>query len=53
LSPSSDTPEEGIRFHYRWLWATMWLLRIEIRSSGRALGALTAEPPPQPLDHLF
>jgi hypothetical protein len=22
---SSDTPEEGIRSHYRWLWATMWL----------------------------
>jgi hypothetical protein len=25
---SSDKPEEGIRSHYRWLWATMWLLRI-------------------------
>jgi hypothetical protein len=23
------TPEEGIRSHYRWLWATMWLLRFE------------------------
>jgi hypothetical protein len=25
LSLSSDTPGEGIRSHYRWLWATMWL----------------------------
>ena len=23
---SSGTPEEGVRSHYRWLWATMWLL---------------------------
>jgi hypothetical protein len=23
LSLSSDTPKEGIRSHYRWLWATM------------------------------
>jgi len=37
---SSDTPEEGIRSHYRWLWATMWLLGIELRTSGRAVGAL-------------
>jgi hypothetical protein len=33
-------PEEGIRSHYRWLWATMWLLGIELRTSGRAVGAL-------------
>ena len=26
--------------HYRWLWATMWLLGIELRTSGRATGAL-------------
>jgi len=26
--------EEGIRFHYRWLWATMyWLLGFELRAS--------------------
>ena len=25
LSVSSDTPEEGIRSHYRLLWATIWL----------------------------
>jgi hypothetical protein len=36
----SDTPEEGIRSHFRWLWATMWLLGIELRTSGRAVGAL-------------
>ena len=30
----------GIRSHYRWLWATMWLLRIELTTSGRALSAL-------------
>ena len=34
------TPEEGIGSHYRWLWATMWLLRIELRSSGRTVRAL-------------
>ena len=37
---SSDTPEEGIRSQHRWLWATMCLLGIELRTSGRALGAL-------------
>ena len=31
---SSDTPEEGIRS------ATMWLLGIELGTSGRAVGAL-------------
>jgi hypothetical protein len=35
------TPEEGIRSHYRWFWATMWLLGIELRNSGRADSALT------------
>jgi hypothetical protein len=30
---SSDTPEESIRSHYRWLWATMWLLGIELKTS--------------------
>jgi hypothetical protein len=38
-SLSSCTPEEGVRSHYRWLWATMWLLGIELRTSGRAVGA--------------
>jgi hypothetical protein len=37
---SWDTPKEGIRSHYRWLWATMWLLGIELRTSGRAVSAL-------------
>jgi hypothetical protein len=39
LSLSSDTPEKGIGSHYRWLWATMWLLGIELRTSGRAASA--------------
>jgi hypothetical protein len=37
---SSDIPEEAIRPHYRWLWATMWLLGIELQTSGRAVSAL-------------
>jgi hypothetical protein len=37
LSLSSDTPEEGIRSHCRWLRATMWLLGLELRTSGRAI----------------
>jgi hypothetical protein len=41
LSLSSDTPEEGIRSYYRWLWATVWLLEIELRTSGRAGSALS------------
>jgi hypothetical protein len=32
-------PEEGIRSHYRWLWATMWVLGIELRTCGRAASA--------------
>ena len=32
----SCTPEEGIGFHYRWLWTTVWLLGIELRTFGRA-----------------
>jgi hypothetical protein len=40
LSLSWDTPEEGIRSHYRWLWATMWLLGIEFRTSGRTVSTL-------------
>jgi len=38
LSLSSDTPKEGIGSLYRWLWATMWLLGIELITSGRAVG---------------
>ena len=37
---SSDIPEKGTRSHYRWLWAIMWLLGIELRTSGRAVSAL-------------
>jgi hypothetical protein len=37
---SSDTPEECIGSHYRRLWATMWLLGIELQISGRAVSAL-------------
>jgi hypothetical protein len=46
LSLSSDTPEEGVRFRYRWLWATMWLLGFELRTFGRAVGCS------YPLSHL-
>jgi hypothetical protein len=37
---SSDTLEEGVRSHYRWLWANMWVLGFELRTSRRAVGAL-------------
>jgi hypothetical protein len=40
LLMSSDTPEKGIRSYYRWLWATMWLLGIELRTSRRIVSAL-------------
>ena len=53
LSLSSDTSEEGMRFHYRWLWTTMWLLGFELRTSERAVCALNCwaispahSPPP-------
>jgi hypothetical protein len=46
LSLSSDTPEEGVRFCYGWLWATMWLLGFELRTFGRAVGCS------YPLSHL-
>ena len=36
----SDTPEEGIGSYYRWLWATLWLLGIELRTSARAASAV-------------
>ena len=34
-------PEEGVRSHYGWLWATMWLLGFELRTFRRAVSALT------------
>jgi hypothetical protein len=37
---SLGTTEKGIRSHYRCLWATMWLLGIELRTSGRAVNVL-------------
>jgi hypothetical protein len=40
-SLSSATPEEGIRSHYRWLWAAMWLVRTELRTSRRADSVLS------------
>ena len=39
-SLSSDTPEEGIRPHYGWLWATLWSLGIKLKTSGRSVSAL-------------
>jgi hypothetical protein len=52
---SSDTPEEGVRSHYRWLWATTWLLGFELRTSVRAVGALNhwAISPAPPLNILI
>jgi hypothetical protein len=44
LSLSSDIPEEGIRFHYRWLRATIWLLGIELRTSGSTVRAISPDP---------
>ena len=44
-------PEEGTRPHYRWLWATMWLPGIELRTFGRAGNALNhwaISPAPSP-----
>jgi hypothetical protein len=40
MTLSTCSPEEDIRSHYRWLWATMWLLKIELRTSDRAASAL-------------
>ena len=40
MSLSSDTPQDSIRSLYRWLWATMWLLGIELRTSGKAVSSL-------------
>ena len=37
---SSDTPEECIRSHYRWLCATMWLLGIELGTFRKSVSAL-------------
>ena len=38
---SSDIPEEDVRSHYEWLWATMWLLGFELGTFGRAVSFLT------------
>jgi hypothetical protein len=51
---SSDTPAEDIIFHCRWLWATMWLLGIELRNPGKEQSVfLTTEPSLQPLPVCF
>jgi hypothetical protein len=53
---SSCTPEESIRSHHRWLWATMWLLRIELGTSGKASSALNLwaiSPAPQVFNNFF
>jgi hypothetical protein len=44
MSLSSDTQEEGIGSHYRWLCATMRLLGIELRTSEEQSVLLPAEP---------
>ena len=33
-------PQESTKSHYRWLWATMWLLGIEFRTSVIIVSAL-------------
>jgi hypothetical protein len=40
LQLSSDTPKEGVRFYYGWLWATMWRLGFELMTFGRTVSAL-------------
>jgi hypothetical protein len=50
LELSSDTPEEGIRPYYGWLWAKMWLMGFEL--FGRAVSALTSRAI-APAPHLF
>lgn len=37
-------PEEGIGPHYKWLWATLGLPEIELRTSGRAVSVLNLWP---------
>ena len=49
---SSDTPEEGVRSHYGWLCATMWLLGFELRTEEQSV-FLPAEPSHQPLYLVF
>jgi len=46
LSLSSDTAEEGIGSHYRWLWATVWDLNSAPLEEQSVL--LTTEPSLQP-----
>jgi hypothetical protein len=47
-------PEEGTRSNYRRLWASMWLLGIELRTSERAATALNLWTiSPAPLNSIF
>jgi hypothetical protein len=48
VSLSSDTPEEGIRSHYRWLWATTWYWKLNSGPLGEQPVLLTTEPSLQP-----
>jgi hypothetical protein len=45
---SSDTPEEGMRAHCRWLWTTKRLQGIELRPLEEQSVLLTTEPSLQP-----
>jgi hypothetical protein len=40
----SCIPEGSIRSHYRWLGAAMWVLGIQLRTSGKQPLLLTTEP---------
>jgi hypothetical protein len=48
LRLSSDTPEEGVRYHYRWLWATI-CRELNSGPSEEQLVLLPIEPSHQPL----
>jgi hypothetical protein len=46
---SLDIPEKGIRSHYRWLRAFVWLLGIKLRALEEQTVLLTTEAPFQPV----
>ena len=53
-APSSCTPEERIRFCYRWSWAIVWVRGIDPRTTGSAASALSCWAiSPEPLFRIF
>jgi hypothetical protein len=53
LSLFSDTPAEGIRSHYRWLWATCGCLELNSEPLEEQSVLLTVEPSLQPSQENF